>query len=220
MKIVSVNVSSPLQIVDQRGKSISTGIFKLPMSGPIRIGSANMEGDGQGDLVHHGGVDKAVYIYPAEYYPIWREELQRPDLDWGHFGENLTIEGLLETEVAIGDKIQVQDAVLEVCQPRIPCFKMGIKMDDEHFPKRMLSSKRSGFYVRVLQEGYVQAGDNYTHIPTPSQSVTIHHLYRMLFDDSENVETIRSAIEFDELAQEWKELLQRKLEHMKRTRSD
>jgi MOSC domain-containing protein YiiM len=154
--LVSIQVARPLAI-NHMGKEVRTGIYKLPVPGPVMVRRLNIEGDEQGDLTVHGGVDKAVYCYPSEHYPAWVEELGR-DLPNGTFGENLTVSGLLEADLHAGDVLTVGDAVLQVSQPRFPCFKLGIKIGDQRFVQRFQLSGRSGFYCRVLQEGLIEAG--------------------------------------------------------------
>lgn len=139
------------------GKEVRTGIFKLPVQGPVMVRRLNIDGDEQGDPAVHGGVDKAVYCYAAEHYPAWQDELGR-ELAHGTFGENLTVSGLLENELHADDVLQVGEAVLQVVEPRLPCYKLGIKMGDQRFVKRFQESRRSGFYCRVLQEGMIEPG--------------------------------------------------------------
>ena len=158
MRIVSVNVGLPRELPHE-GRTVLTGIVKEPVSGPVAVGRTNLAGDGQADLRVHGGIDKAVYAYPHEHYAAWRAELERDDLHPGHFGENLTIEGLLEDDVWIGDALRVGSALVEVSQPRVPCFKLALRMGDPAFAKPFLRSGRTGYYVRVLEEGAVAAGD-------------------------------------------------------------
>ena len=158
MKLISVNVSKPKEIA-ARGRSVTTGIFKEPVAGRVRLGRLNLEGDGQADLRVHGGPDKAVYAYPFEHYDYWERELGRSDLAYGQFGENLTVEGMLEDVVHIGDVFKVGSALLQITQPRSPCYKLGIRMGSSGFPKRFMASGRPGFYLRVLEEGDMGAGD-------------------------------------------------------------
>lgn len=152
----SINVSLP-RGVPFRGKLIETGIFKVPVAGPVMVRRLNIDGDAQADLRVHGGVDKAVYVYPAEHYESWRAELRR-DLPYGQFGENLTVSGLIEDAVHFADVLAVGGALLQVTQPRSPCFKLGIKMGDQHFVRRFRERRRTGFYCRVIQEGLIEAG--------------------------------------------------------------
>jgi MOSC domain-containing protein YiiM len=141
------------------GQEVRTGIYKLPVNGPVMVRRLNIDGDEQGDLTVHGGVDKAVYCYPSEHYGLWSQELDR-DLPHGTFGENLTVSGLLEPDVHIGDVLSVGDAVLQVSQPRYPSYKLGMKMGDQRFVRRNQESARSGFYCRVLREGLIASGQD------------------------------------------------------------
>ncbi len=169
--LVSVNVGR-IRLVPYRGHQVRTGIYKTAVTGPVIVRTLNLDGDEQADLTVHGGVDKAVYLYPAEHYEAWQRELGR-ELDYGHFGENLTVTGLLEDQVHIGDQLAVGDALLEVTQPRVPCFKLGIKMSDQRFLRRFLASGRSGFYCRVLREGAVEAGQGIELMGTDLSAPTI-----------------------------------------------
>ncbi len=158
VRIVSVNVSLA-RMVPWKGGVVSTGIYKEEVSGRVHIRETGVGGDEQADRRAHGGPRKTVYGYPGEHYALWRRELARPDLSWGAFGENLTTEGLLEADVHAGDRYRVGTAVLEVTQPRFPCYKLGIKFGDEGILPRFLHSGRSGFYFSVAREGEVMAGD-------------------------------------------------------------
>src|SRR5712691_7209078 len=158
MKLSSINVGLPRD-VDWRGKRIRTSIFKALVSGPVRVTTLNLEGDQQSDLSVHGGRDKAVYAYPSEHYAFWREELPGTDLPWGAFGENFTTEGMLEDTVRIGDRLRVGAAEFVVTQPRMPCFKLGVRFDRPDMVRRFQHSGRTGFYLAVLREGEVAAGD-------------------------------------------------------------
>lgn len=158
MRVVSVNVAEPQQVASSRG-AVLTSIFKQRVEGPVAVRRRNLAGDRQADLRAHGGADKAVYAYPVEHYGVWERELERSDFAYGQFGENLTTEGLLEDTVRIGDRFRIGSALLEVSQPRFPCFKLGIRMGDSGFVKGFLQSRRLGFYLRVIEEGAVCAGD-------------------------------------------------------------
>ena len=155
--IRAIFVGKPQEVLDEAGRPVSTAIFKSRIEGPVMVRQLNLDGDGQADLKAHGGVDKAVYCYPAEHYEAWQSELGR-ELEYGTFGENLTVTGLLEDTLRIDDIIVVGDAVLQVSQPRFPCYKLGIKMGDQGIVKRFQQSGRSGFYCRVLEEGVIDAG--------------------------------------------------------------
>jgi MOSC domain-containing protein YiiM len=154
MKVVSINVGLPRE-VEWHGKIVRTSIFKEPVAGRVRVERLNVEGDRQSDLTVHGGADKAVYAYPAEHYPFWREELPGVDFPWGAFGENFTTEGLIEDGVHIGDQLTAGSAQFVVTQPRMPCFKLGIRFGRPDMVKRFLRSGRTGFYLAVAREGDV-----------------------------------------------------------------
>ena len=172
MKILSVNVGSPREI-KWKGKIVRTSIFKRPVTGAVRIAKLNLDGDKQSDLKVHGGAQKAVYAYPMEHYAFWREVLPDVELTWGAFGENLTIEGLLESVVRIGDCLRVGSAQLVVTQPRLPCFKLGIRLGREDVIDKFFRSERSGFYLSVVQEGVVSAGDSIELLSRNNANVTV-----------------------------------------------
>jgi MOSC domain-containing protein YiiM len=176
--LLSIQVARPLA-VRHMGKEVRTGIYKLPVQGPVMVRRLNIDGDEQGDLTVHGGVDKAVYCYPSEHYPAWVEELGR-ELPNGTFGENLTVSGLLEADLHPGDVLAVGDAVLQVSQPRFPCFKLGIKIGDQRFVQRFQLSGRSGFYCRVLQEGLIEAGQPISLVEREPSNPTIAEIVTAL----------------------------------------
>jgi MOSC domain-containing protein YiiM len=181
MRLVSVNVSLP-RLVEFRGQAVSTSIFKEPVGGRVLARRLSLEGDWQADLRAHGGLNKAVHAYPLEHYARWSEELGRDDLRPGQFGENLTLEGLAEDGVRLGDVFRVGAALLQVTQPRYPCFKLGIKMGDPLFPRRCLASGRTGFYLRVLEEGEVGAGDT-LELVEQSDGLTVRALWHLVLVD-------------------------------------
>lgn len=158
-RIVSVNVGSVELLGRIRGKPVQSGFVKKPVSGSVKVGRLNLEGDHQADLTVHGGVDKAVYAYPSEHYPYWAKEYPKMEMPWGSFGENFTTEGLLEDEVHVGDRFVVGSAEFAVTQPRFPCYKLGLRFGTQAILKTFLDSERSGYYLRVLREGRVKAGD-------------------------------------------------------------
>ena len=163
MKVISVNVSLPRE-VSWKGKAVTTGIFKRPVADRIIVRTLNLDGDRQADLRVHGGPNKAVYAYPSEHYPFWRRELPEMQLPWGMFGENLTIDGLLENEVNIGDCFRIGSVELIVTQPRMPCYKLNVRFGRKDIVKRFLRSGRSGFYLAVEREGEIGAGDSITRL--------------------------------------------------------
>jgi MOSC domain-containing protein YiiM len=198
---------SPGRKVEYNGRVVGTGIFKEPVEGRVPVGRLGLEGDRQVDLRVHGGEYKAVYAYPHEHYETWSDELGRDDLAFGQFGENLTTEGLLEDGVHIGDRFRAGTAVLEVTQPRVPCFKLGIKMGDPTFPKRVLQSMRCGFYLRVVEEGEIGAGDAIERIETGPEAVSIYALYHLRFHDYTNRDEIKRVLSIPALSKEWRKEL-------------
>lgn len=204
MKLLSVNVSQPKE-VSYNGKRIKTGIFKEPLSGRTMMRRLNIDGDGQGDLSVHGGVHKAVYIYPIEHYDYWKQELDRDDLTYGKFGENLTVEGMSEDTVHIGDIFRVGEALVEVSQPRVPCFKLGIKMGNPQIVKPFLESKRVGFYVRVLEEGEVGAGDVIKRIKIGAGQMTVKEIVHLRHLDTTNTEAVEKAANLPALTPSWRD---------------
>jgi MOSC domain-containing protein YiiM len=158
MTVVSINVGLPRDVRWQ-GKLVRTSIWKDPVAGPVRVGAFNLAGDEQSDLSVHGGARKSVYAYPSEHYPYWRAELPGTEMAWGVFGENFTIAGLLETGVHVGDHLRIGSAEFAVTQPRRPCFKLGIRFNRPAIIEEFRQSGRSGFYLSVVQQGHVVAGD-------------------------------------------------------------
>ena len=178
--LLSVNVGLPKDVV-WRGKTVFTGIFKDPVTGPRRVSKLNVEGDGQGDLAGHGGERRAVFVYQLDSYRYWERELGRDDLVYGQFGENFTVEGLSDDEVCIGDQYQIGTAVFEVSQPRVTCYRVGIRMDEPRIPALLVSHRRPGFYLRVLQEGAVQAGDEIRKLATGPEEMTVAEVDGLLY---------------------------------------
>ena len=204
MKLLSINISKPKPI-QYGGKTVQTGIFKEPVSGTVMLREKNIDGDGQGDLRVHGGTYKAIYGYPFEHYAHWQQALQRDDLTYGQFGENLTVEGLLETSVHIGDVFQIGATVkLQITQPRVPCFKLAYKMGLPEFPKQFLESRRVGFYFRVLEEGEIIAGDAITRIEVASASMSVTEILNLRYFDRDNSGKIARARKLPALSPSWK----------------
>ena len=172
MKLLSVNVSLPREIRHD-GKTVRTGIFKQPISDRVMLRELNIEGDGQADLIGHGGIYKAAYVYSIENYRYWETELGRSDFDFGQFGENFTVEGMLDDAIHLGDTFRIGGALVEVSQPRVPCFKLGIRMGIQGFEHVLLSSNRIGFYLRVLEEGEVGAGDTFEPVDTEPERMSV-----------------------------------------------
>lgn len=203
MKLLSVNVSLP-KTIDHSGKSVTTGIFKEPVAKRVMVRRLNLAGDGQADLTVHGGVDKAVYVYDLASYRYWERELGRADLAFGHFGENLTVEGLPDDQVHIGDVFRVGEALLEVSQPRVPCYKLEIKMEMPGFSRQFLASGRLGFYCRVLEEGTVGAGDPIERVKAGPEQLSVRETAHLLYFENDNIDRIRQALNIPALAQVWR----------------
>lgn len=204
MNVLSVNVGLP-RTVEYNGEMISTSIFKEPVQGRVQLGTLHFDGDGQADLKNHGGTYKAVYAYPHANYAIWSQEIGRNDLTYGQFGENLTVTELTEETVHIGDIFRMGDALLEVTQPRIPCFKLGIRMNDPGFVKRFLESNRSGFYLRVLETGTVGAGDPIERVKIGEEQMAVSVINNLRFFDKTNTSAIQRAITIPALAPGWRQ---------------
>lgn len=205
MKVVSVNVSRPTDV--RTGKDlVRTAIFKKPVSGPVSVGRFNLEGDGQADLENHGGEHKAVYAYSLDHYAYFREALGREEMPYGQFGENLTIEGLDETQSFLGDRLRIGGAEFAITQPRVPCFKLGIRFGDPTVPKLFSRSLRTGYYLKVLREGMVQAGDEVEVLERGRGEVRIDQLYEGLIrpKGKDFTGVLARALEVAELAPEWR----------------
>lgn len=205
MKLVSVNVGLPREAI-WKGRTVTTGIFKEPVEGRVGLRRLNLDGNRQADLSVHGGPDKAVYAYPAEHYAYWRHELPRTTLPWGMFGENLTTEGLLEDAVSIGDRFRIGTAEVIVTQPRLPCYKLGVKFGRADMVKRFLASGRTGFYLAVLQEGELGAGDAIHLTRREENTVTVADLTRLYAHEHEkgDWETLQRAVRVEALPESWR----------------
>jgi MOSC domain-containing protein YiiM len=204
MKLISLNIARP-QLMVYKGTTISTGIFKKPVSGPVTLRTLNLDGDGQADLTVHGGVYKAVYGYPAEHYEYWRHELPGEQLPPGAFGENFTTEGLSEDDLHIGDRLQVGSSILMVRQPRMPCYKLAAKFQRDDMIERFLHSRRSGFYFSVELEGEVEKGNSIELISQNGDGITIAEMNRLIAHDRYNRELLQKAIATAELPESWRE---------------
>ena len=204
MKIISVNVGLP-RLVLRNEEPVSTGIFKEPVDGRVTVRTLNLAGDRQADLSVHGGPQKAVYLYPSEHYEFWKHELPDMSLPWAMFGENLTTTGLFETEVHIGDRFRVGTTELMVTQPRMPCYKLGIRFGRADIIKRFLVSERTGFYFSVMKEGELGAGDEIELLERNASGVTVVDVTRLYSTEKENVELMRRAIDTKALPDSWRQ---------------
>jgi MOSC domain-containing protein YiiM len=215
VKLISVNVGLP-RTVTWQGKIVTTGIFKEPVSGPVRLHKLNLEGDRQADLSVHGGEEKAVYAYPVEHYDYWRDQLPDMELPWGMFGENFTVAGLLEEKVNLGDRFRIGTAELVVTQPRLPCYKLGLKFGRTDMVKRFLASRRTGFYLAVLKEGQVEAGDAIEWLGRDQNKVTVADIVRVYAFDKNDTATMWRATQVDILPQGWVDYFQEQLENKRK----
>lgn len=211
MRLVSINVGRPREIL-ANGKVLRTSIYKDPVSGPVRVGRLNLEGDEQSDLSVHGGVDKAVYAYPSEHYAFWRDELPDAELPWGAFGENLTIEGLDEKTVQIGDQLRIGSAAFVVRQPRQPCRKLAARFGRQDMVKRFQESGRTGFYLAVTQEGEMAAGDAIDWLPEKEPTISVLDIARLYTEESPDPKRLRRVVEVAALSESWREHFRKRLE--------
>jgi MOSC domain-containing protein YiiM len=210
MKIISVNVGRP-RLVLRDGQSVSTGIYKTPVEGRVMLRTLNLDGDRQADLTVHGGPTKAVYAYPAEHYSYWRGELPDMELPWGMFGENFTTEGLDEANINIGDRFRIGSAEVMVTEPRMPCYKLGIKFERTDIIRRFQASGRTGFYFSVQREGEVSAGDEIELLGRDEHNVTVADITRLYARDKSDVETMQRAIALAALPDSWREHFRQRL---------
>ena len=206
MNIVSVNVGLPRKVV-WKGITVQTAIFKEPVAGAVAIRELNLDGDQQADLTVHGGLEKAVYAYPAEHYQYWREQLSDASLSWGAFGENLTISGLREDAVHIGDLLKVGCAVLRVTQPRMPCYKLQLRFNRDDMIKRFLVSGRSGFYFSVTNPGDVAAGSRVEILDRDPGGVTVADIVSLYLGQKRDLELLQRAMKATSLPMNWKNQL-------------
>jgi MOSC domain-containing protein YiiM len=202
-RVLSVNVSLP-KVIDFEGQRITTGIFKEPVEGRVSLRTLNLDGDRQADLTVHGGPDKAVYAYSMEHYVYWHGIFPDLPIPIGMFGENLTVERLIETEVNVGDVFRIGSATVIATQPRMPCYKLGVKFGRMDVIKKFLASGRSGIYFRVLKEGEVAAGDSIVQIREDSNRITISDIVRLYSNEREDLQTMRRAVKVEALPKGWK----------------
>jgi len=207
LRVVSVNAGLPREVV-WKGRVVRTGIFKDPVEGRVAVRALNLDGDRQADLTVHGGVSKAVYVYPSEHYAYWREELPGVELPWGMFGENLTTEGLLEGAVGIGDRFRIGSAQVVVTEPRMPCYKLGLRFRRDDVIKRFLASRRTGFYLAVLNEGEVEAGDRMERLSRDPHGVTVADITHLYTRKPHDVGLLQRAMSVEALPESWRTYFQ------------
>ncbi len=205
MRVVTVSVGMP-QIVQTADEGfVTTAIFKKPVDGRVKVGDLNLEGDAQADLRVHGGWSKAVYAYPTEHYEFWGKEYPDKNLEAAQFGENLATEGLIETELFIGDRLRIGSAEFVVTEPRMPCYKLGIRFGKKDILRRFLQSRRSGFYLAVTKTGELGAGDEIEVLSRDENKVTITDIVRVWVADKDDIDTMKRALEIDVFPESWKE---------------
>jgi MOSC domain-containing protein YiiM len=210
LKIISLNVARP-RLAIYKGTTVSTGIFKTPVSGPVALRTLNLDGDKQADLSVHGGPYKAVYGYPSEHYAYWRQELPEMELPWGMFGENFTSEGLAEEALHVGDRLEIGSAIVMVRQPRVPCYKLAVKFQREDILDRFLASGRSGFYFSVERGGQVAAGDTFTVLGRNEEGISIAEMNRLFVSERYNRSLLQKAIDTTALPEDWREYFLQRL---------
>jgi len=201
--LLSVNVGMP-QDVTWRGRTVHTAVWKKPVAGPRMVRRLNIDGDGQGDLAGHGGEQRAVFVYQIESYRYWQDQLSRNDFEYGQFGENFTVQGLADDQVCIGDRYQIGDAVFEVTQPRVTCFRVGIRMDDPRMPALLVSQHRPGFYFRVLTEGTVEAGQEIVKLASGPEGMTVAEADALLYLPGHPRQQLLRALRIPALSSGWK----------------
>ncbi|MDR6478150.1 MOSC domain-containing protein YiiM/ferredoxin-NADP reductase/ferredoxin [Burkholderia sp. OAS925] len=202
-QLLSVNVGLPRDI-DWNGRTVHTGIWKNPVPGRRWARRLNLDGDGQGDLAGHGGEQRAVFVYQMESYRYWQEQLKRSDLVYGQFGENFTIEGMPDSAVCIGDRYRIGDALFEVSQPRVTCYRVGIRMNEPRMPALLTSSGRPGFYLRVLQEGEVGAGDEIVKVGEATERMTVAEVNALLYSPDHPRDRLERALRIEALSPGWR----------------
>ena len=216
MKIVSVNTGLPREVL-WHGQVVTTGIFKEPVEGRIAVRKLNLDGDRQADLTVHGGEYKAVYCYPVAHYKYWRQELPGRQLPMGMFGENFTTDGLLEDSVHIGDEFSIGSAGVIVTQPRLPCYKLGVRFQSDDMVKRFLASGRTGFYLAVTREGDVGAGDEIANILRDPKGVPVSEITRLYVAKryaADDVASVKRALQVHALPESWKSYFVERLQRV------
>lgn len=213
LKVISVNVGLPRE-VNWNGKTILTGIFKEPVDGPVMLRSLNLDGDRQADLSVHGGVSKAAYAYAVEHYEYWKKALPDMRLPYGMFGENFSTEGLLEDNVNVGDRFQVGEAEVMATEPRLPCYKLGIKFDRADILKKFLASRRTGFYFAVLKEGQVKAGDSIELLSRDANYIAVADIIRLYAFEKDDLEMLQRVVKLEALSESWRDYFQHHLEKL------
>jgi MOSC domain-containing protein YiiM len=213
VKLISLNTGLP-RAVEWKGDAVTTGIFKEPVKGPVMLRTLNLDGDEQADLSVHGGVSKAVYAYPREHYEFWKKELPDMNLSYGMFGENFTTEGLFEDSLNLGDRFRVGEAEIMVTEPRMPCYKLGVKFGRADIVKRFLVSRRTGFYFAVLQEGEVSAGDTIELLSRDGNNITVADVTRLYAFERDDLKLLQRVVKVEALSESWRDYFQHQIEKL------
>ncbi len=213
MKLVSLNVGLTRE-VQWKGETVTTGIFKEPVEGRLALRTLNLDGDRQADLSVHGGVTKAVYAYPHEHYEFWKKELPDRELPYGMFGENFTTEGMFEDTVNLGDRFRIGTAEIMATEPRLPCYKLGLKFGRTDILKRFLVSRRTGFYFAVLKEGEVEAGDQIERIGRDENNITVADVTSLYAFDKNNLELLKRVVKVEAMSASWRDYFQNHIDKL------
>ncbi len=213
MRILSLNVSKA-KTVTYKNEEVSTGIYKVSVRGPKMVRKLNIDGDEQADLKLHGGVHKAVYAFPSEHYPYYQKVLNQDSYEPGQFGENLTTEGMFETDVRIGDRYRVGEVVFEVSQPRAPCYKFGIKMGVAEALAVCIKSSKTGFYLRVIREGMIQSGDTIELEYSNETAPTVEEVHKLYYLDKKNLSGLKQAADCATLTQVFRDEFNKRIEKL------
>ena len=208
MKIIATNLAE-IREVEWQGKMVKTGIYKFPVDEPIFLEKEDVKNDHVIDRKYHGGVDKACYLYSADHYGFWKEKYPDLDWQWGMLGENLTIEGLDESQIFIGDIFEIGEAVVQISQPRYPCYKLGFRFGSQVIVREFLESPYPGIYVRIIKEGNVKAGDAMTLIEKAEKSMSVRETFSFFTSQIDNIDGIKKAIAIPQLAEAWRKDLKK-----------
>ena len=210
MKVVSTNIAEPRTVL-KNGKEVKTGIYKLPVSKGIYLEKTDVKNDSVIDRKFHGGIDKACYLYSVDHYPFWKKQYPNLDWHWGMFGENLTIEGLDESKIRIGDTFEIGEAIIQVSEPRRPCSILAIRFNDKGLVKKFMNTPFPGVYLRVLQNGQVKSGDKLKLVNSNGDSLTIKDVYSIFSDNSKNMPLMEMALSEPHLSEDCKNSIRKRL---------
>ena len=212
-RILSINVSRPVPLV-YKGRRVQSSIRKRPVAGAVALGLYGLDGDRQADLRNHGGQAKGVYIYPSEHYKTWEEHLNK-QLVYGTLGENLTVKDLLETELCVGDRLGIADAIVEITQPRIPCYKLDMSVAQSGFAKTFAQSCRLGAYAKIIKGGTLVANEKIVFVHRAAEGISVHEIARLYFIDKQNYDALEQVVKLKALPYSIRNVFERRLENSK-----